>query len=149
MLRFLLKASQPIFVHGVINRQELKRNLAVECPVFSKIDLAHSASANQPVDLVMSNVLVRYELRTIICDKGSCQFQGWFFNEVPFLSIRHQHRFDSCPQGLITFTSAVEKSRLPFSLQLNGGLKQLIYLLPRFMIHFCKGVFSVKTVLMC
>ena len=83
----------------------------------------------------MRDMLARRELRLIVCKKGSRQLQSWFLDRFPIICIGREHRFNSCSQRLVTSRDIVEKSSALPRLQLNSGLKQLIYLLPAFRGH--------------
>jgi hypothetical protein len=55
-LRFALEARDTIGVGGVLDREDLDRDLAIQLRVTGSIDLAHAAGTKQPDDLMSAEL---------------------------------------------------------------------------------------------
>ena len=83
----------------------------------------------------MTNVLARCESGLIICEQRSCHFQRRLLDQLPLMLVRCEQRLDFTSQHLISAARFIEKNGTTLRLELNGGLKQFIYLLPTFRSH--------------
>ena len=134
-LCFVLEAPHPVGIGGQIYRQELERDLAAKPRVSSRVDLTHSASAQQRDNLVVTDGLPNERPRMALDEQRCGHLHRGDFDEAVSFLIGSEQRLDFVAQVRVSVAHFTEEGRTIAGRALERRLKDRIDLSPALGSH--------------